>query len=398
MTKFHGMTGGFVLTGLAIFLMAEAGRAQVKTGQGPAPGPGTEPATLKVPWLESSPKGGASPSSGTGLPSYFENRSAAGSRSFPPYQEAPDPNKDILVTPNQGPWMICVAAYMGPEAHDMARKMVMELSNNPTYKLPAYVFNRGADERKKEYERVKAIVEKQHEFLATNNLPANTPLRVKVRHIEEQCAVLVGNYKTPEEAKRALDQIRKVKPPPPEIWAKRIDLATVFRAKVDQNGKVIPGESELAYVNPFTNAFVAHNPALKVERPADWQKEDMEVLRKLNRNEEFSLLQCKKPYTLLVKHFYTPTVLQSQSAGGKFLETIGLGGKSATDNAALNAHNLAGVFRKMQLDGFAMHTRYASIVTVGAFDSLEDPTLKSTQELLLNRLKIPQVSPIPVPR
>ncbi len=54
-------------------------------------------------------------------------------------KEAADINQDIHVTPAQGPWLILIQNYVGPEAPVMARQLVTELRN--TYKLNAYTFN-----------------------------------------------------------------------------------------------------------------------------------------------------------------------------------------------------------------------------------------------------------------
>ena len=88
-----------------------------------------------------------------------------------------------------------------------ARQMVIELRS--TYKLHAYVHNHGAEERRKEYERVREIVKKQQDFIKETGAIA-TPIRVRHMRIEEQCAVLVGGYKTDDEAKRSLQQIQLV--------------------------------------------------------------------------------------------------------------------------------------------------------------------------------------------
>jgi hypothetical protein len=395
MSRFHGIFIGLSLSTVGLMMLTGDGRAQMKTGTDSSPGAAAPSATLKVPWLESSSTTATTPAA------VGQNPGAADLfKAIPPYQEPPDPNKDIHVTAAQGPWMICVHWYSGPDAHQMARKMVMELRSNPAYQLQAFVFNRGAEERRKEYERVKALVEKQREFFLKNNLTSNAPLRYKVQHIEDQCAILVGNYPDPDTARRDLDRIRRLKPPDP----KRVDLATIFKAEPDAAGKLTKGEH--VFINPFEGAFVVHNPLLKLERPAEWKQEEAAFLRKINQNEEFSLLACKKPYTLMVKQFLLPTAMQSSvssreansSPGSRFLQKIGLASSSGSDNAALNAHNMAKLFRQFQLDGYALHTRYSSIVTVGGFDSRDDPNLTATQEMLVNRFKIPQAVPIEVPR
>src|SRR5438270_791896 len=50
-----------------------------------------------------------------------------------------------------------------------------------------------------------------------------------------------------------------------------------------------------APINPFRAAFVVHNPAVPTERPPDANKLDVASLRKLNSEESYSLLSCKKP-------------------------------------------------------------------------------------------------------
>lgn len=354
-------------------------------------GPGAQPAKLKDPFVEAMqpppsglPYAQTQPTAPAGQPS----RTA-------PAPNQPDPNQDILVTDRQGPWMILVNWYSGQDSPAMARQMVMELRHQ--YHLPAYVFNRGAEERRKEEERVRGIIEKQKEFFQQKGMSLATALRVKRMHIEEQCAVLVGDYPDDEAARRALNDIRKLKPPDPN----RVKLSTMFYQDVDEKtGKV--NKQEAMYVNPFLKAFVVRNPLVAFDRPKDLDKADLAVLQKLNRDESLSLLTCKKSYTLVVKQFSTPTAVQPRSASGTFLETLGLGGKTGDgiDTAAHNAHNLAELMRKppFSLEAYVLHTRFSSLVTVGGFDRPDDPRLRSTQELLTTRLKVPSVMPMPVPR
>jgi hypothetical protein len=287
-----------------------------------------------------------------------------------------------------------VTSYTGPDAPQMARQMVLELRNH--YKLPAFVFNRGAEERRKEQERVRAVVEKQREFLKQNNLPLDQPIRVRTMRIEEQCAVLLGGYASDEAARKALDGIRKLTPPDP----RRVKLNIGFFLKEDPKQPNKVQDSVGGYLNPFKQAFVVRNPTIRSERPQEWDQLDIESLKRLNAGESFSLLKCKKPLTLAVKQFQTPTVVQPKSAKGGFLETLGLGKKSGerVDAAAHSAHNLAELLRKANLEAYVLHTKYASVVTVGGFDSLEDPNLKSTQNIIATRLKLDPVGADPALR
>lgn len=342
------------------------------------PGP-MDPPILRNPLLES-----AAPPSG--LP-YTPGQGAARSAT------QPDINQDILVTDKQGPWMIFVHWYIGPKAPEMARQMVMELRNH--YRLQAFVFNHGAEEKRKEDARVKAIIEKQRQFLVEKNLPLNTPLRVKRVPFEEQCAVLIGDFPDDAAARRGLSDIRRLKPPDPN----RVSLAKIYEGEIDEKtgkGKITREEFD----NPFNRAYAIQNPLLKKERSQDTQESDLAAMRLLNRGEDYSLFNCAKPYTLVIKQFTTPNVTQPRSGSGSFLAALGLNKSGdGLDNAALNAHNLAELMRKsFQLEAYVLHTRHSSIVSIGGFDGIADPRMRSTQEMLVNRLKVPSALPMPVPR
>src|SRR5207249_4715882 len=111
--------------------------------------------------------------------------------------------------------------------------------------------------------------------------------------------------------------------------------------------------------------------------------QDIALLRKLNAVEPYSLLQCKKPWTLAVAQFNTPTVTEPGKSGtalGGGLFALGRK-QEREDPAAYNGHTLAENLRKMKLEAYVLHTRYQSIVTVGSYDSLEDPNLRTMQNL-----------------
>src|SRR5262245_17707715 len=72
-------------------------------------------------------------------------------------------NRDIEPTPQIGPWMICIQSYVTKEAPEWARQMASELRS--TYRLPAYVFTYGVEERRKEYDRVKVMLDQQRKAL-----------------------------------------------------------------------------------------------------------------------------------------------------------------------------------------------------------------------------------------
>ena len=399
---------GFAMSACVGFVLAchvEPGQAQ--------PGPEDGGAVLRNPFDEPAPKSGSSVRSAD---SNSESSSVAFDQILA--QVSVDPryaiNKDIQPTPDIGPWMVCIHSYVAKEAPEMARQMTYELRT--TYRLPAYVFTYGLEERRKEFARVKDLLDRQREFLKDKNLelmyaprgideknlPAaqlsnDLPLTyvmglLKVKHIQVQCAVLVGGYASEDVAKRALDAIRKLQQPDPN----KVKLDIKFYGE-DLDPKN-PGKSKVKYgdamyVNPFTKAFVCRNPSVKQDRGAEEQEAmDINVLRKLNGDESFSLLHCKKPITLAIKQFQTFTTIQSREESASIMKTLGFKTREGEgiDQAAHDAHNLAELLRKNKLDAYVLHTKYASIVTVGGYDSPEDPNLRAMHSTLENRLRSPE--------
>ena len=55
--------------------------------------------------------------------------------------------------------------------------------------------------------------------------------------------------------------------------------------------------------------------------------------------------------------------------------------------AALQAHETARVLRKLDFEAYVLHTRNSSVVTVGSFNSKEDPNLPKVSKAITS-LKI----------
>lgn len=296
-----------------------------------------------------------------------------------------DPNKEYLVTPDAGPWMICAASYTGPEAAGKARDLVLDLRRH--HNLPAYVFNRGDKERREqqaERDRLKQLCPEG---------------RFRTIRIEEQFAVLVGGFKDMDSARRALDEVKKVK-----LTNKRLmyvmfaNTAAAEQAK-DKNTPV----SGAGYANPLWDAFVVRNPTVPQERKVEHKQDPF--LKKLNADEEYSLLKCKAPWTLAVAAYQGTSITQTQATTSSFLEKLFGSGGDRLDAGALNAHNLAQAMRKMGFEAYVLHTRTGSLVTVGAFSRSDDPRMKEVQQALAARMRygnevqlLPQPTAMEVPR
>lgn len=294
--------------------------------------------------------------------------------------EIPDINKDLQITPQAGAWMIMVISYTGKEGPMRARKMCIELRTKN--RVPAYVFVYGAEERRKELERVRKIVEQQQAFFKQNNLTPDQPLRIRHQHIDVHHAVLIGGYPDNASATAALATVRAWPQPDPS----KVDL--------DVGHYVHPGgKKEAGYINPFKRAFVCRNPTVKNDAPAE-PKIDVAAMRRLTGDEPYSLFNCKKPYTLAVKEFQTPFMMHDRDTPSTIWESLTGSKVERQDSARISAHNLADVLRKVKLEAYVLHSKFSSTVTIGSFDSPDDPALRSMQELLAERFNQPPFTQI----
>lgn len=290
---------------------------------------------------------------------------------------------EFAITPQSGAWLICAASYTGPQAGALAQELAQIIRQD--YKLAAYIFDRGKDERRKQQEEIEKVRKLSPEG------------RVRMVRIEDQFAVLVGGYPDMNTARKALDEFKKVKAPPDKFC----DRGTV-QSEGSKDGQKGVWVKEVLY-SPFRTCFVVHNPTLPQEQAN--KGSDYPFLKQLNSEESFSLLRCPKQWTLAIQTFYGGCVIQPQSQGSKFLDMLPFGSKSGDklNAAALQAHELASVLRKMKpvsFDAYVLHTRSSSVVTIGAYDGPNDPKMLQDQQLL-SKLKLQgsslEIVPKPLP-
>jgi hypothetical protein len=304
----------------------------------------------------------------------------------------PGPYQEFSIPPQVGPWTICAASFSGPMAPETAHSLVLELRNK--YRLPAYLFNRGAELRLEQEEELQRKRQQQKEYLERMGLKPDMPLRLPRVRIEDQYAVLVGGFADMDAARRELARIKKMAPPASVP-------TTAFRLGTTEAAANVTDRSST--VSPFVNSFVVRNPAIPVvheptNKPDPFWKE-------LNAGESYSLLKCPKPWTLAIKEYHGTAIIQPQSAPTSFMEKLfGNRLSQELDATAHNAHQLAEALHKMGLEAYVLHTRNASVVTVGSFDSPDDPGMNQVRRTLENMKFeppiefMPNLMPMEVPR
>ncbi|MDW7995963.1 MAG: hypothetical protein RMI91_15055 [Gemmatales bacterium] len=309
--------------------------------------------------------------------------------------------------PQSGPFLICVGSFRGEQAREQAQQLALYVQQH--YRLRAYLFSRSEEERRKQQEELKRL----RELYGPNQ-------RFRRVRIEDEYAVLVGDFRTWEEARRELDRIKQLPPP------KDIPLPVMFIVR--QGGK--PGDAgakptgEYATYNPFRYAFVVPNPLAPKPAERVQNKNWDPAWAELNRNNPYSLLKCPRRYTLLVKSYQAPTIITGMRGAPPVLNTNPAPRPAALDAqvekemrrleqilgwkpdaAALQAHNLCEVLRHPSLnyEAYTLHTKEASLVTVGSFDRTDDPNIEHLRQLLAGKtIGVVQLSPnpalLPIPR
>ncbi|HTU20444.1 MAG TPA: hypothetical protein VMG10_20435 [Gemmataceae bacterium] len=326
--------------GLGLVLLARQGQAQA-----PAP---------RIPNAAGQP---------SGLNDLIQSNPSTGETPVPP-----DVNSAYAVTPEAGPWMICVASYQGESAPELAYLLCTYLRQQ---RHQAFVYNRGNAERKKI----------QEEMDQRNTAYPGMPRRRMLAHPqEEQLAVLLGGYRDMEDATAQLKKVRKWGLPDLKLKSGKpaFDTYDVYEP--------VPGKKSYALkrypVNPFHSAMVVPNPSLPQQHKPVAKVDPL--WKKLNACESRSLYNCPKPWTLAVQEFRGAHVIQTASESSGFLNKIGFGDHLGRrlDNSAKMAEQVCDMFKKLGFKSYVLHTRYNSVVTIGEFDGPNDPNLLRTQEQL----------------
>jgi hypothetical protein len=272
------------------------------------------------------------------------------------------------------PWMICAASYTGPDAPELARQVTLELRSR--HNMAAYIFNRADEERVKQHQERERL----------KQLYPEAPWRRRTVHIPESCAVLVGPFKDPDKAGAALEIIKKLPMPKLQLEEGKsaYDLVNTYEPDPQTKQMIV----KRSPVNPFSQALVVRNPAAP---PAPRERPKFDPFwKELNANEDYSLLRCPRPWTLVVKEYFgVSTLLQQQgsSESSSFLKMLGLGNQKpgeALGAAGMQAHELAKFLRdpKLGFDAYVLHTRDRSIVTVGAFRAYNDSDMQRVHRQL----------------
>ncbi|MBX7072468.1 MAG: hypothetical protein K1X71_04920 [Pirellulales bacterium] len=283
-----------------------------------------------------------------------------------------NPERTYSLKDTNGPWMILAVTFSGDGAEKQARELVLEIRKR--YKLPAYMHAMSidlADAGTLGYDR------------------NGQPRKMKYQSGEEisEIAVLVGDYPAVDDpqAQRDLDRIKELSPDCLKMkegkQVSRPLAALRFMQKQIQSGFV--DENRSAFIEnvkagrgPLGNAFVTTNPLLPREYfvPNGLDRETVQM----NEGLKFSLLDCKKRYSVRVATFTGEVIIDPKKI--KEIES----GRQMTSklvHAAEDAHDMVAALRAKGVEAYEFHDRYSSVVCVGSFDSIGNQLADGRTEL-----------------
>lgn len=355
------------------------------------------------------------PPAGGILPPGYTAAPAVGTHAETPAADIPTAipaSHPWVLKPEHGEYFISVKSYSrpsrptpddrGPSALALAETLAREIRDQ--YRVQAFLYEYISEERRAEIAAIAAARERsrlfqqqiekyrqQSQLQGASFLEPDHKLRYKTVNYRDQIAVLIGGFKTDEDARKALDKVRAW----PAPLTKVKDGLGRETSLMDYGSVVRPGpdgkpQLQQSFINPFQTASVVPSPAVQRDRPASENKLDPFVV-KLNEGRPYNLLNAKKSWTLGVKSFTAPVEIVSRDSNGSAMRKFGSSkGSDVLIAGAEQAEALAEALRAMKtatgesagLEAFVLHTRTASLVTVGQFDGPNDPELIQKRQFL----------------
>ncbi|MHB8899600.1 MAG: hypothetical protein ACYC6Y_12710 [Thermoguttaceae bacterium] len=281
-----------------------------------------------------------------------------------------DPNNDYQLSKENGPWLVMACTFSGKDAYEQAHDLALELRRE--YKVPSYLYSKTFEHAVGENGR------------GVNRFGEAHSLKYMKGDETTEIAVLAGNFPSLEDlqAQKALERIKNASPEclqldPNRPTARNLASWRLFFGMA-HDAKDKKG--------PMWKAFLVANPLLPKEyfAPSGLEK----FIVDLNQDSAYSLLKCPGKYTVQVAHF-TGRVEMDPAKVQAAMESSEFGNKLA--EAGEKAEKLTIALREKGFEAYEFHDRYASIVTVGSFESVGSPRPDGKIELDPKLLRIMQV-------
>lgn len=279
--------------------------------------------------------------------------------------------KKYKITKRHGPWMIHVASFNQPPIERRGHKGLTpaQAADELVYELrkkgiPAYAFLQkkmtsqiqGADQNGRQ---------RSKRFIAYSG----------------GVSVLAGNYRGIDDklAQKTLQYVKRFRPDLlSHIKAKQMSAKSASVLNLSDQGGVFrstPGKS-----GPLSGAHLTMNPLLTQEDVLKLKNDPL--IKKLNSGSQFSILNNPGKYSLVVASFYGNARLPGAAKFRKDYKSIDdYRVTNALDKAAKEAWDLTRILRRKNIEAYVFHDHDKSVVTVGSFESAQDPRIRQVTRI-----------------
>jgi len=288
------------------------------------------------------------------------------------------------LSPAYGPWMIMVASFSAPPPGQRADGMTPEQAADELvyelrkHKIPAYTF----------------ALDSKVETVETVDRLGEPDQRIYAAQWGSVC-VLAGNYQSIDasnsntdagarkSAEIARDTLKWIKEFRPQfLTGGKTDGIGLVSLENGGNYRVTPGQQ-----GPLAGAFFTTNPLRSADDIRAASPERIDLLTKLNAGGDCSLYENKGKYTLIVASFFgtSATIGGNANTSERFDQVMT--SKTPLAQAAQDAWELARYMRQLRFDAYVWHDQYKSVVTVGSFDTTDDPRIATAIETYKAKMK-----------
>ena len=294
--------------------------------------------------------------------------------------------KRYKLSKQHGPWMIMVASFHEPPPEAKAEGMTpQQAADELVYELrkkgiPAYAFSQG----------------KMQNELNTYDRFGRRRRYASYTARQKSICVLAGNYSSEDDrlAQRTKNYVKRFHP----RFLRAVDTRTqtdsglIERFKSGGIYRMTPGRP-----GPLSGAFLTINPALTPDEVKRRHRDPL--LLKLNSGMDYNLLDNPGRFTLVVAtSFVKSTTKTNDSEFQKAIKNFKI--SNSLDESALGAWQLAKTLREGRVpfqhrravvqrnfEAYVYHDHHRSIVTIGSFDSSNDPRIAEFKRIFGAKVK-----------
>lgn len=265
------------------------------------------------------------------------------------------------LTKNNGPWLIMAMVFADENpnvAYQKAENLVKELRANRdfiTSKMTAYIYEKDNRDSKISEGRPRWYYDEKSEQLKL------TKGKYVNRTVVTEFAVMIGDFRMDgRDEKRIADALKKVRTASPKSTQSGQASHPLFRAE----------EARRETSRPMQYAFMTPNPLLP---PENFIKTGLDetVLNANKGIKQYSLLDCPGKYSVQVAVLKGASTLNQQ----KIVQAMSDDKLKWTTDQTLTeadekAVKLCDALRERGYEAYVFRDHYASIVTIGSFDSI----------------------------